>query len=46
MTIELTQDQIDTIVWIMEGYCQGNDDYYNDPEFAKDVDKIFEILIP
>ena len=40
----LTEGQISTILYVLEGYIQGSDDYNDDTEFAKDVDSIFERL--
>ena len=40
--VTLTEGQISTILYIMEGYLQGSDD--NDDEFTKDCDNIFERL--
>ena len=42
--VTLTEGQISTILYVLEGYIQGSDDYNDDTEFAKDVDKIFEEL--
>ena len=39
--VTLTEGQISTILYIVEGYLQGNDDGY-DPEFRQDIDNIFE----
>ena len=39
----LTEGQISTILYTMEGYMQGSDDN-EDSQFVKDVDNIFEIL--
>ena len=41
--VSLTEGQISTILYIMEGYLQGSDDN-NDDEFTKDCDNIFEEL--
>ena len=41
--VTLTEGQISTILYIMEGYLQGSDDN-NDDEFTKDCDNIFERL--
>ena len=41
--VTLTEDQISTIPYTMEGYMQGSDDN-EDSQFHKDVDDIFEIL--
>tara|TARA_B100000427_G_scaffold178899_1_gene148845 strand:+ start:95 stop:319 length:225 start_codon:yes stop_codon:yes gene_type:complete len=40
--VSLTEGQISTILYIMEGYLQGSDD--NDDEFTKDCDNIFQEL--
>ena len=42
--VTLTEGQISTILYVLEGYIQGSDDYNDDTEFAKDVDKIFQEL--
>ena len=42
--VTLTEGQISTILYVLEGYIQGSDDYNDDTEFAKDVDSIFERL--
>ena len=45
--VSLTEGQISTILYIMEGYLQGCDDYNSaayqseDDTFSKDCDKIF-----
>ena len=41
--VTLTEDQISTILYTMEGYMQGSDDN-EDSKFQQDVDDIFEIL--
>ena len=41
--VTLTEGQISTILFTMEGYMQGSDDN-EDSQFVKDVDNIFEIL--
>ena len=41
--VTLTEGQISTILFTMEGYMQGSDDN-EDSQFVKDVDEIFEIL--
>ena len=41
--VTLTEDQISTILYTMEGYMQGSDDN-EDSQFHQDVDNIFEIL--
>ena len=40
--VTLTEGQIATILYVMEGYIQGNDEYEN--RFKEDVDNIFEVL--
>ena len=48
--VSLTEGQISTILYIMEGYLQGCDDYNSaayqseDDTFSKDCDKIFQEL--
>ena len=42
--LNLTGGQISTILYVMEGYIQGNDDYDEDSVFYQDVNKIFESL--
>ena len=41
--LTLTEGQISTILYIMEGYFQGSDDN-NDPGFLLDCDNIFDEL--
>ena len=41
--VTLTEAQISTILYTMEGYMQGSDDN-EDSQFQQDVDDIFEIL--
>ena len=41
--VTLTEGQISTILYTMEGYMQGSDDN-EDSQFHQDVDDIFEIL--
>ena len=42
--VSLTEGQISTILYIMEGYINPSDDYAYDPDFRKDVDNIFKEL--
>ena len=42
--VTLTEGQISTILYIMEGYIQGSDEYHFNDDFTRDVDKIFEEL--
>ena len=41
-TVTLTEGQIATILYVMEGYIIGNDEY--EDRFKEDVDSIFETL--
>ena len=41
--VSLTEGQISTILYTMEGYMQGSDDN-EDSQFHQDVDSIFEVL--
>ena len=40
--VTLTEGQIATILYVIEGYIQGNDEY--EDRFKEDVDNIFEVL--
>ena len=42
--VSLTEGQIATILYILEGAIQGNDEYDKEDQFQKDVDSIFERL--
>ena len=42
--VTLTEGQISTILYVLEGYIQGSDDYHFDDNFKSDVDNIFERL--
>ena len=42
--VTLTEGQISTILYIMEGYLQGSDDYSEEGEFGIDCNSIFEVL--
>ena len=42
--VTLTEGQISTILYVLEGYIQGSDDYHFDDDFKEDVDNIFERL--
>ena len=42
--VSLTEGQLSTILYIMEGYIQGNDDYDEDSVFYQDVNSIFDEL--
>ena len=43
-TVTLTEGQMSTILYILEGYINPSDDYSYDPDFREDVDNIFERL--
>ena len=40
----LTGGELSTILYILEGYIQGNDDYDEDSVFYQDVNRIFAEL--
>ena len=42
--VTLTEGQMSTILYIMEGYINPSDDYAYDPDFREDVDNIFKEL--
>ena len=42
--VTLTEGQISTILYTLEGYIQGGDDYLDDANYKSDVDSIFETL--
>ena len=42
--VTLSEGQISTILFVLEGYIQGNDDYDEESVFYQDVNKIFESL--
>jgi len=42
--VSLTEGQISTILYVLEGYINPSDDYSYDPDFREDVDNIFERL--
>ena len=42
--VTLTEGQMSTILYILEGYINPSDDYSYDPEFREDIDNIFEEL--
>ena len=42
--VTLKEGQISTILYVLEGYIQGSDDYHFDDNYKKDVDNIFEEL--
>ena len=43
-SVTLTEGQISTILYIMEGYIQGSDEYNEESDFGIDVDSIFAKL--
>ena len=40
LNLTLREDQISTILYCLEGYSQGNDDF----ELVEELDEIFEVL--
>ena len=40
--VTLTEGQISTILYIVEGYINPSDDYSYDPDFREDVDNVFK----
>ena len=42
--VTLTEGQLSTILYIMEGYIEGNDDYNEESVFYQDVNSIFDEL--
>ena len=42
--VSLTGNEISTILYIMEGWIQGNDEYDEGSNLSLDVDNIFEAL--
>ena len=42
--VTLTEGQISTILYVLEGYINPSDDYSYDPDFRQDIDNIFEEL--
>ena len=42
--VTLTEGQISTILYVLEGYIQGSDEYHFYDDFTRDMDKIFEEL--
>ncbi len=42
--VTLTEGQISTILYVLEGYIQGSDEYHFNDDFTRDMDNIFEQL--
>ena len=42
--VSLTGNEISTILYVMEGWIQGNDEYNESSNLSLDVDNIFEAL--
>tara|TARA_R100000458_G_scaffold5639_1_gene4502 strand:- start:86 stop:307 length:222 start_codon:yes stop_codon:yes gene_type:complete len=42
--VRLTGNEISTILYCLEGYIQGNDEYDKVSDFSLDVDNIFSAL--
>tara|TARA_B100001250_G_scaffold247601_1_gene212857 strand:- start:1246 stop:1509 length:264 start_codon:yes stop_codon:yes gene_type:complete len=43
-SVTLTEAQISTILYVLEGYTQGSDEYHFNDDFTRDVDNIFAEL--
>ena len=44
LPVSLTEGQISTILYVLEGYIQGSDEYHFNDDFTRDVDNIFQRL--
>ena len=44
MLVNLSKDEMSTILYVLEGYVQGNDDYDEESVFYQDVNNIFKQL--
>ena len=42
--VTLTEGQISTILYVLEGYIDPSEDNSYDPDCREDIDKIFEVL--
>ena len=42
MLVNLSKDEMSTILYVLEGYISPSDDYAYDPDFREDIDGIFE----
>ena len=42
--VSLTGDEISTLLYALEGYIQGNDEYNEGGDLAQDIDNIFVAL--
>jgi len=42
--VTLSEGQISTILYVLEGYIQGNDDYDEESVFYQDINDIFKSL--
>ena len=42
--VTLAEGQISTILYVLEGYIQGSDEYHFNDDFTRDMDNIFEEL--
>ena len=42
--VTLKEGQISTILYVLEGYIQGSDEYHFNDDFTRDVDNIFKEL--
>ena len=42
MLVNLSKSELETILYVLEGYISPSDDYAYDPDFREDIDGIFE----
>ncbi len=42
--VNLTGGEISTILYVLEGYVQGSDEYHFNDDFTRDMDRIFAEL--
>ena len=42
--VNLTGGEISTILYVLEGYVQGSDEYHFSDDFTRDMDRIFAEL--
>ena len=41
MLVNLSKSELETILYVLEGYISPSDDYAYDPDFREDIDSIF-----
>ena len=42
--VNINGSELSTILYCLEGYIEGSDDYNNDDSFKRDVDRVFAEL--